>query len=102
MYTLGLVKLPDWRITCFLVDKEYRGQGVALVALDAAMRLIGELGGGVVESYPEDVEGGKVSESFLHNSRLAMFESHGFQRARGLGKNHWVVAKVVSGNAGAV
>lgn len=102
VYTVGLVKLPDWRITCFLVDQEYRGQGVASAALDAAMRLIGELDGGVVESYPEDVEGRMVSESFLHNSRLAMIESHGFQRARHLGKNHWVVSKVVSGNAGAV
>ena len=36
VYTQGLEKLPDWRITCFFVDKEYRGQGVASAALAGA------------------------------------------------------------------
>jgi hypothetical protein len=26
-YNEGLADLPDWRITCFFVDKEYRGRG---------------------------------------------------------------------------
>jgi len=25
-YQKGLTKLPDWRITCFFVDREYRGK----------------------------------------------------------------------------
>lgn len=95
VYVAGLQALPDWRITCFFVDKAYRGKGVASVALAAALTQIAKLGGGVVESYPEDVEGRKVSASFLHNSRLAMFEHQGFERSRRLGKNHWVVSKVV-------
>lgn len=49
-----------------------------------------------MESYPEDVEGRSVSASFLYNGTLTMFESHGFERTRRLGKHHWVVAKVVS------
>jgi len=95
VYTAGLEALPDWPITCFFVDKEYRGKGVASTALLAALSQIAQLGGGVVESYPEDVEGRKVSESFLHNSRLAMFEGQGFERTRRLGKNYWVVSKLV-------
>lgn len=96
VYTAGLEVLPDWRITCFFVDKAYRGQGVAAKALAAAISQIAALGGGLVESYPEDVEGRKVSESFLHNSRLGMFEHQGFKRQRRIGKNHWVVSRVVA------
>jgi hypothetical protein len=32
-YQAGLEQLPDWRITCFFVDRDYRGQGVAVAAL---------------------------------------------------------------------
>lgn len=94
-YDSGLTQLPEWRITCFFVDKDYRGQGVAVAALKGALREIARLGGGTVESYPEDVAGRSVSGSFLHNATVAMFEDQGFQRTRQLGKNHWVVSKVV-------
>lgn len=101
VYMAGLDTLPDWRLTCFFVDKDYRGQGVASAALAGALELIAGLGGGRVESYPEDVEGREVSASFLHNSRLAMFEHQGFTRVRPLGKHHWVVARTVAAASGA-
>ena len=94
-YSEGATMLPHWRITCFFVDKRYRGKGVASAALAGALEQIAVLGGGLVESYPEDVTGRKVSGSFLYNSRLAMFEHQGFERTRRLGKNHWVVTKAV-------
>ena len=94
-YLEGLTALPDWRITCFFVDKEYRGTGVAPVALQGALKEIARLGGGTVESYPEDVEGRSVSGSFLYNGTVAMFERLGFARTRRLGKNHWAVTKIV-------
>jgi GNAT superfamily N-acetyltransferase len=96
-YLEGLAKLPDRRITCFFVDRNHRRSGVAAAALGGALDEIARLGGGRVESYPEDAEGRKVSSSFLHNGTLGMFESHGFEPVRRLGKNHWVVAKVVPG-----
>jgi len=95
-YLIELEALPDWRITCFFVDRDYRHRGVAGVALDGALREIARLGGGSVESYPEDVEGRAVSGSFLHNGTVKMFERHGFQRVRPLGKRHWVLGKIVN------
>ena len=95
IYSEGTVAPPQWRITCFFVDKAYRGRGVSSTALAGALEEIALLGGGTVESYPEDVSDRKVSASFLYNSRLAMFERQGFERVRRIGKNHWVVAKVV-------
>ena len=96
VYNEEVAALPDWRITCFFVDREHRGRGVARAALAGALFEIAKLGGGVVESYPQDVADHVVSASFLHNSRLSMFERQGFQRSRRLGKNHWVVSKVVA------
>ena len=94
-YELVVSGRPDWRITCFFVDKEYRGQGVSSSALAGALQLIAGLGGGKVESYPEDVAGRTVSASFLYNSRLAMFERQGFERVARLGQHHWVVSRTV-------
>jgi GNAT superfamily N-acetyltransferase len=94
-YEEGLTDLPDWRITCFFVDRDHRHRGVSAVALGGALREVARLGGGTVESYPEDVTDRSVSSSFLHNGTLAMFEQRGFRRVRRLGKNHWVVAKRV-------
>jgi GNAT superfamily N-acetyltransferase len=95
-YLNGLTSLPDWRITCFFVDRDYRGKGIASVALEGALNEIARLGGGIIESYPEDVAGRSVSGSFLHNGTLSLFERQGFQRTRRLGKNHWVVTKVIN------
>jgi len=95
-YLEGLATPPDWRITCFFVDKKYRGKGVASAALAGALRDIARLGGGTVESYPEAVEGRSVSASFLYNGTVSLFERQGFARTRRLGKNHWVVTKVVA------
>jgi len=96
-YLDGLTNLPDWRITCFFVDRDFRGKNVASTALNGALQEIARLGGGIVESYPEDVAGRSVSGSFLHNGTLSLFERQGFQRTRRLGKNHWVVTKVIEG-----
>lgn len=99
-YQDGLVQLPDWRITCFFVDRDYRRKGVAASALQGALCEIAKLGGGMVESYPQEVEGRSNSASFLHNGTLSMFERQGFVRSRRLGKNHWVVTKNVRKSRG--
>lgn len=74
---MGLRELPDWRITCFFVGRTHRHRGVAGLALGEIARL----GGGTVESYPEDTTGRKVSGSFLHNGTLKMFERRGSRAA---------------------
>jgi len=95
-YADGLAGLPNWRITCFFVDKACRGKGVAAAALKGALEEIARLGGGTVESYPEELTGRSVSGSFLHNGTVAMFERQGFERSRRIGKSHWVVTRTVS------
>jgi hypothetical protein len=84
---------PDWRITCFFVDKAARERGVAEAGLIGALGLIAAAGGGAVESMPEEVGGRKVSGSFLWNAEIGMFDRAGFERVRKLGKNAWLVRK---------
>lgn len=86
---------PDWRITCFFVDKDHRQRGVAAVALQGALDEIARLGGGVVESYPEDVTDRTTSSSFLYNATARLFEQAGFEKVRRLNSYHWVMARTV-------
>jgi GNAT superfamily N-acetyltransferase len=94
-YEAGLVSLPDYRLTCFFVDRSHRHKGVAAAALDGALDLIARAGGGVVEAYPQDTPGKKVSSTFLYSVTRGMFEKAGFDYERPKGKNHCVMRKVV-------
>jgi GNAT superfamily N-acetyltransferase len=95
-YLAGLDALPDWRITCFFSDPRHRHQGVATAALAGALEEIARLGGGTVESYPDAMDGRPVSSGFIHNGTIEMFEAQGFERVRPIGKNRWVVRRMVS------
>ncbi len=92
-YEDGLESLPDWRITCFFVDRERRGEGIATFALSQAIREIRGLGGGIVEAYPEDYTGQKISSSFLCSGTLGMFEKAGFKKTRKIAMHRWVVVR---------
>ena len=94
-YQAGLDRLPDYRITCFFVDKRYRRTGMAALALRGALDLIAQAGGGLVEAYPQDTGGKKVSASFLYNGTRTLFEQAGFTYDRPKGTNHCVMSNTV-------
>lgn len=87
--------VPDWRITCIFVDRDYRKRGLSFFALNGALELIRAEGGGVVESYPQDAEGKKVSNSFLYNGTKEIFEKAGFSYEGKKGKNHCIMRKTI-------
>lgn len=94
-YEAGLDRLPDYRLTCFFVDRKYRRKGVAAIALRGALDLIAQAGGGVVEAYPQDTAGKKVSASFLYSVTRSLFEQAGFSYDRPKGVNHCVMSMTV-------
>jgi hypothetical protein len=94
-YEAGLDRVPDYRLTCFFVDRRYRRKRVAAVALRGTLDLIAEAGGGVVEAYPQDTVGKKISASFLYNGTRSMFEKAGFSYDRRKGMNHCVMSKTI-------
>jgi GNAT superfamily N-acetyltransferase len=89
-------ELPDYRLTCFFIDRRYRRQGVAAVALRGALDLIAQAGGGVVEAYPQDTAGKQITASFLYSATRSLFEETGFTYLRHKGKHHSVMSKTVA------
>jgi len=99
-YFQGLEAEPDWRITCFFVDRKYRSKKVSSLALEGALELIAEAGGGLVEAYPEDMTGRTTNSAFVCLGTTAMFERRGFARQRQVAKHHWVMTRQIeAGNS---
>jgi hypothetical protein len=68
-----------WRITCFVVNKKHRRQGIAGVALRAALQSIKKQGGGIVEAYPvQDWSGGSFGNLSTHGT-VSMFKKQRFK-----------------------
>jgi GNAT superfamily N-acetyltransferase len=66
-----------WRITCFVVDKQYRRRGVASAGLKAALDAIRKKGGGIVEAYP--VSKTDQGSNYMYCGTVGMFEKAGFE-----------------------
>ena len=93
-YDGGLTDLPDWRIGCMFTGKGHRRTGVARAAVTAALAAIEEAGGGLVEAYPEQVEGREEQRgSYLHTGPENLFEECGFERDRRIAKWRWVMRR---------
>ena len=91
-YDKELVELPDWRIGCIFTGKGHRRNGVARVAVAGALSMIKAAGGGLVEAYPEQVEGRKPQRgAYFHTGPENLFEELGFTRDRPIAKWRWVM-----------
>jgi len=80
-----------WRITCFVVNKKYRRDGVARTALKAALTAIASEGGGQVEAYPI-IRWGAYSD---YRGTVSMFLKEGFKIVAPLGKNNVVMRRTI-------
>jgi hypothetical protein len=95
-YNAELADLPDWRIGCTFTGKGHRRGGVARTAVTAALAAIEEAGGGLVEAYPEQVEGREPQAgAYLHTGPEDLFEELGFARDRKIAKWRWVMHRRV-------
>jgi hypothetical protein len=97
-YAKDLVELPDWRIGCIFTGKGERGKGVARAAVSGALDAIRADGGGVVEAYPEQVDGRPEQRgAYLHTGPETLFEDFGFTRDRRIAKWRWVMRLQLDG-----
>lgn len=92
--------VEDWRITCFVVAKKHRGQGVAKAALRAAIEAIRDQGGGIVEAYPLDPAtaahwGPGTRVDYGHFGTVSMFEAEGFARVGWLRPSNAIMRRTV-------
>src|SRR2546427_5059196 len=85
-----------WRITCFFVDKDYRGKGVAKLALKAALDSIKKQGGGVVEAYPVVSEKMAAVAEWRWFGTPSMFRREHFRTVAPLGSSGVLMRKTIS------
>jgi hypothetical protein len=74
------------------LSAERRRSGGASWCLD----LIAKAGGGVVEGYPRDTQGKKMSATFLYSAMRSLFEEAGFGYDRPKGKFNCVMRRTIS------
>ncbi len=98
----GYRKIPPlaeekiWRITCFFVDQEYRGKGVAKLALRAALESIGRQGGGIVEAYPVVSEKMAAVAEWRWFGTPSMFRREHFKGIAPLGTSGLLMRRTVT------
>lgn len=68
-----------WAVTCFVVRREHRRQGVAAALLDAAVEHARANRARVVEGYPIDTAVRSASANSLYVGTLALFQAAGFR-----------------------
>ena len=68
---------PVWSITCFVVAKRFRRQGLMRALIDGASALAAAHGARCVEAYPLDAAR-KLSSGELYVGRLSTFQAAGF------------------------
>ncbi|MGO2933432.1 GNAT family N-acetyltransferase [Microbacterium sp.] len=72
-----------WAVSCFVVRKEYRGQGLNAALLDAAIAYARDSGARVIEGYPIDTAQTNVRVNDLFHGALSTFLAAGFREIRG-------------------
>ncbi|MBI3859555.1 MAG: GNAT family N-acetyltransferase [Thaumarchaeota archaeon] len=85
-----------WRITCFFVDRQYRGKGVSKAGLKAALQSIAKRGGGVVEAYPVVSTKMAAVPEWRWFGVPSMFEREGFSKVSNLGTSLTLMRKTVN------
>jgi GNAT superfamily N-acetyltransferase len=67
-----------WSITCLFVAKPFRGQGVMLPLLQAAIEYARMQGAAIVEGYPFEPEGARLPDVFGATGLVSTFRQAGF------------------------
>jgi GNAT superfamily N-acetyltransferase len=89
---------PVWSVICLVVRPGFRRQGVAKGMLEGAVDFARSQGAGIVEGYPLDAQGARISSGFAYVGTVAMFEDAGFSRVMPTTSSHsgvlrWVVRR---------
>jgi GNAT superfamily N-acetyltransferase len=75
--------VPAWVIPCLTVRRGYRGKGIAVALLRAAVEYAGKHGAPAIEGYPR-ADAKRVHDDFAFIGTEAMFRKAGFRTVRGV------------------
>ncbi len=69
---------PVWSVVCFVVRPGFRRQGVAVELLEGAVAFARDNGATILEGYPADNAGKRLSGSLAYTGTRSLFERVGF------------------------
>jgi GNAT superfamily N-acetyltransferase len=72
---------PVWSVVCFFIGKAYRGQGLIVRLLRAAVDYAATQGAEIVEGYPTAPREGKTDYASLYHGTVPAFLRAGFVEA---------------------
>jgi len=70
---------PVWSISCLFVSRPYRGRGVSVRLIRAAVELAAGQGARIVEGYPTRPFADKAPDAFLWTGTPSAFAEAGFE-----------------------
>jgi len=86
---------PVWSLPCLFVGKDYRGRGLSLAMIEAAVDYVKNQGGRVVEAYPTVPRGGKLPPVSSFMGFPAVFEKAGFTEASRPSEARMIMRRVI-------
>jgi GNAT superfamily N-acetyltransferase len=69
---------PVWSVVCFFVAKPFRGRGLTVLLLKAAVEHVRKQGGRIVEGYPVEPKKGRMPDPFAYTGLVFSFQKAGF------------------------
>ena len=72
---------PVWSLTCFYGLAEFRGRGLTEKLIRAAAAYAQKQGGRILEAYPVDARGGRISNANAYHGLCSTFLRLGFREA---------------------
>jgi len=69
---------PIWSVVCFFVAKPFRGKGLTVKLLTAAIDYVRKQGGKMVEGYPVEPKKGRMPDPFAYTGLVSSFRKAGF------------------------
>ena len=70
--------VPVWVVPCFFVHNKYRGRGITVALLQAAVEYAGKHGAPAIEGYPR-APGARVDDSTAFFGSVAQFRRAGYR-----------------------
>lgn len=84
-----------WAVTCFVVRREHRGQGLNGVLLRAAVDVARDSGARIIEGYPVDTSTGQHRANDLFHGALSTFLAQDFRQTAPLPRGRVLVSRAL-------